>query len=58
MRPCGPRFVHAREPIHLNGLLCPMTCREEVPALLLKTQPAQEPQFPVRSRIPVRAAYY
>ncbi|CAI9615414.1 unnamed protein product, partial [Staurois parvus] len=39
MQPCEPRFARAREPINLNGLLCPVTRREEVPALLLKTKP-------------------
>ncbi|CAI9575434.1 unnamed protein product [Staurois parvus] len=54
MRPCEPRFARAREPIHLNGLPCPVTCREEVPALL-KMQPTHEPRFPVRMHFPVRA---
>ncbi|CAI9583567.1 unnamed protein product, partial [Staurois parvus] len=46
MRPCGLRFARAREPIHLNGLPCPVG--KEVPALLWKTQP----RFPVRLRFP------
>ncbi|CAI9577177.1 unnamed protein product [Staurois parvus] len=56
MRPCAPRFLWAQEPIHLNGLPCPRTHREEVPALLWKPQPAQEPRFPVQLQFPVRAA--
>ncbi|CAI9624154.1 unnamed protein product [Staurois parvus] len=33
---------------------CPLTSRE-VPALLLKMQPAWEARFPVRLRFPVQA---
>ncbi|CAI9606373.1 unnamed protein product [Staurois parvus] len=52
----GPRFVWARERIHLNVLLCPVTRRKEVPALLLNMQPTLEPRFPVQLRFPVWAA--
>ncbi|CAI9537781.1 unnamed protein product [Staurois parvus] len=52
---CGMCFVRAREPIHLNGLQCPVTRREEVPAFL-KTQPEREPRFPVWLCFPVRVA--
>ncbi|CAI9547122.1 unnamed protein product [Staurois parvus] len=53
MRTCGPCFVRALEPIHLNGLPCPGTRREKVSALLLKTQ---EPRFPVWLRFPLLVA--
>ncbi|CAI9563589.1 unnamed protein product [Staurois parvus] len=56
MQLCRPLFAWAREPIHLNGLPCLVTRREEVPALFWKTQPALEPRFPLRLRFPVRAA--
>ncbi|CAI9552818.1 unnamed protein product [Staurois parvus] len=56
MRPCMLRFAWAQEPIHLNGLPCPGTHREDIPALLWKSQPAREPRFPVRLRFLVWAA--
>ncbi|CAI9573835.1 unnamed protein product [Staurois parvus] len=48
MRPPGPGFARAREPIHLNGLPCLVTRREDVPARLWKMQPRYGLRFPVR----------
>lgn len=47
VRPCGPWFKEAWEPIHLNGLPCPATRRKEAPALFWKSQSARV-LFPVR----------
>lgn len=34
----------ATQPIHLNGLMCLLKCRENVSAAFQKSQPASEPQ--------------